>query len=346
MAITVFAAILFLAIPFGVSIGIYQNHLGGRYSVAPWLKRDIGEFNGLKAQRHTFQSADNQELVGYAYSKDHLTIEGTASKGIIVISHGYGNGGQNLYMDVADFFTDHGYLVFAYDSTGNGESEGKSVRGIPQGVMDLDYAVQYLKSQKEFDDFPIMIFGHSVGAYSAGSVLNIHPDINAVVMVAGFNQSRDLIKEEMEKVSRPLSALLPWFALFERVKFGTYSSYSCIGGFENSNAGVMVIHSQDDENISFEDQYLMFHNEYRNDPRFTFAPFTDRGHDYVYYSDRHREYRDSFNKRFATYVESLNGPFTAEIKAEYMQAHLDKAQLFDLDQELFEQILLFYDHHL
>ena len=39
-------------------------------------------------------------------------------KGVVVIAHGLGGGGQNTYMDLADYFTSNGYLVFAYDVTG------------------------------------------------------------------------------------------------------------------------------------------------------------------------------------------------------------------------------------
>ena len=57
--------------------------------------------------------------------------------------------GQNTYMDVADYFTSNVYLAFAYDATGNDKSEGDSVEGLPQGVIDLDYALRYIKQSDE-----------------------------------------------------------------------------------------------------------------------------------------------------------------------------------------------------
>ena len=90
-------------------------------------------------EEDAFASRQGQMLRGYHYTK-----EGELPKGLVVLSHGLGGGGQNSYMDVADYLTDHGYAVFAYDVTGNDKSEGESIRGIPQGVTDLDYALQHI----------------------------------------------------------------------------------------------------------------------------------------------------------------------------------------------------------
>ena len=61
------------------------------------------------------------------------------------MAHGLGGGGHNSYMDCANYFARHGYYVFAYDATGNDESEGEGVGGLPQGVIDLDYAISFVE---------------------------------------------------------------------------------------------------------------------------------------------------------------------------------------------------------
>lgn len=333
--------ILFICVvaPLGISIMIYGDSFGSRYETISWMQRSMDEFNGLNAQRHTFKSNNGQQLVGYIYSKDIID-----SKGIVIISHGLGGGGHNSYMDVADYFATKGYLTFAYDATGNDESEGDSVQGIPQGGIDLDYAIRYIKSQAEFSNLPIMLFGHSWGAYSVGSVLNIHPDINAVVMVAGFNKSMDIIEEEGRRMAGDaMNLFVPYLSFIERIKFGSYSKYTCVDGFDNSSAGVMIIHSADDKMVSYENQYQMFDNKYSEIPRFKFIPYVDRGHDFIYYTDESNQYKDALNKDLKEYSSSLDGELTAKIKTEYMNDHLDKSQLFELDTELFEQIITFYD---
>ena len=324
-----------------LSIYIYKSNFGSRYETISWMARNLDEFPGLKADKYTFASNNEQQLVGYSYYRETENM-----KGVIVIAHGLGGGGHNTYMDVANHFAANGYIVFAYDATGNDESEGDNVRGLPQGLIDLDYAIRFVKENDKFKGLPIMLFGHSWGAYSAGSVLNIHPDIRAVVMVAGFNQSTDIIEEEGQRIAGSgMSMLMPYISLVERVKFGTYASYNCIDGFDASNAGVMIIHSVNDEMVSFENQFERFSDTYQNNSRFTFVKDENRGHDYIYYSDASAEYRNELNNQFTEFVKSLDTELTAEIKTEYMNEHLNKKLLFDLDKELMDDIVLFYDKY-
>ncbi len=318
---------------------IYQSNFGSRYETISWMARNLDEFPGLHADKYTFASNDGQNLAGYSYYR-----ETENPKGVIVIAHGLGGGGHNSYMDVANYFAEHGYIVFAYDATGNDDSEGDDVRGLPQGVIDLDYTIRFVKVNDKFKDLPIMVFGHSWGAYSAGSVLKVHPDIRAVVMVAGFNQSTDIIEEEGQRImGSGMKLLMPYISLVERVKFGSYASYNCIDGFDASNAGVMIIHSVNDEMISFKNQFERFSNIYQNNPRFTFVKDENRGHDYIYYSDASAKYRNELNNQFTEFVNSLDTELTPEIKTEYMNQHLNKKWLFDLDKELMDDIVLFYD---
>ncbi len=339
VVICIVALLLFVILPFGLSVYIYQSNFGSRYTTTSWMKRSLDEFDGLSAQQYSFPSKDGQQLIGYKYYRENVDV-----KGVIVIAHGLGGGGHNSYMDVADYFASSGYLVFAYDATGNDESEGDAVNGIPQGVIDLDYAIRFVKENDDFDNLPIMLFGHSWGAYSAGSVLNIHPDIRAVVMVAGFNKSEDVIEEEGTRImGSGMRYLVPFISLIERVKFGQYAKYTCMEGFDHSAGNIMIIHSSDDRMISYQNQFVLFESTYQNNARFTFLSYEDRGHDYVYYSDASRLYDDQLNGQFSEYVNSLEEKLSPEIKAAYMSENLDLSKLFDLDQELMGKMVDFFD---
>ena len=330
---------LLLVLPFSLAALIYEDSFGERYETYTPMSRSIDEFKELNMQRFTFVSNNGQELVGYQYFKN---IEDAV--GVVVIAHGLGGGGHNSYMDIADYFASNGYTVFAYDATGNDESEGDSVNGIPQGLIDLDYAIRFVKETSDFANLPIMLFGHSWGAYSAGSVLNYHPDVKAVVMVAGFNESMDIIEEEVRRIAGDrINILLPYVSLYERIRFREYAKHSSVQGFENSTAGVLIIHSADDEMISSEKSFDFFFNRYKNNPRFKFVQYKDRGHDGVWYADSARVYREKLNEAFNMYLSSLEAEFTSEIKADYLNKNLDKSLLFKLDEELMSNIVRFYD---
>lgn len=331
--------VLLFILPFGISIMIYEDNFGDRYETYEPMARSMDEFKELSSKRHTFASNKGQQLVGYTYY-----YEDQNPKGVVMIAHGLGGGGHNTYLDVADYFASNGYYVFAYDATGNDESEGDSVKGIPQGLIDLDYAIRFVLETEDFHNLPIMAFGHSWGAYSAGSVLNLHPEIKSVVMVAGFNQSMDIIEEQGRSMAGDaIDVFLPYLSLYERIKFGKYSGYSSIDGFEHSTADVMIIYSTDDEMISDEKSYDVFYNLYSNNSRFHFVKYENRGHNYVYYSDVFRKYQDEINSKFEEYIKTLDGDLTPEIKAAYLKENLDKKLLYDLDDGLMNTIVKFYD---
>lgn len=330
--------LLLFVLPFGIAAMVYEDNFNKRYETYEPYAFAVDNFNGLYADRVTFPS-DKEELVGYVYSHGE-----NDKKGMIIIAHGLGGGGHNSYIDVADYFARNGYYVFAYDATGNDESGGKSAKGLPQGIIDLEHAISFVKQDIRFQNLPVMLFGHSWGAYSACSVLNIDPDIKAVISVAGFNNSMDVIEEQgRELAGDGITYMIPFFKLYERLKFGKYSNENSMKGFEKSNAKVMVIHSADDNMISKEKSFDFYYEQYSDDERFVFIPYEDRGHNYIYYSDESRQYHDEVNAQFKDYVDSLETELTPEIKEAYLKQHLDKEKMFMLDEELINRMVEFYD---
>lgn len=342
LRIVVVVILVAFIFPFLFSMIVYERNFNQRYEVYEPLSRKIAEFPTLSREEHSFFSNKGQQLQGYLYSDSETSR--SEALGLVIIAHGLGSGGQNAYMGLADYFASHDYLVFAYDATGNGESEGKTAKGMPQGLIDLDYAIRYIKENMELADLPLVLFGHSWGAHSSAGVLNLHPDIKAVVMAAGFNRTKDLFEEagkDMFGIS--IKLFLPFVSLYERLKFGKYAGYNAFDGLDNSLASALIIHSSDDAQISSENSYDIFHKHYGSNPRFDFIQFKDRGHDMLWYSDDARSYRDKFNEDFAEYVEQLEVEFTPEIRAEYINQILDKGRLYEIDSELMLEIVGFYN---
>ena len=258
----------------------------------------------MKRERYEFESNKKQNLVGYKYYKE------TASpKGIIVFSHGYGTRGHRPHLDIIDYFTSNGYWVFAYDITGNGESEGESMRGLPQGAIDMEYAVTFIKQQEEFANLPLILCGHSWGGYSATNALNYHPDVDIVISFAGFNKSSDLIKSHGEKIiGKIVYPLMPYVNFYEKIKFGKYASNTAMNAFKNSEAAVIVIHSEDDTDVQKRFGYDIYSEEYTNSARFKFISYKDRGHNGIFYENGKTGIIDEelFNEIFEFCDENLS----------------------------------------
>ena len=232
----------FLAIPLVLfpvaSVVVYEVIFSQRYETPDWLEFSVDEFENLQVERCELSTDYGITLAGYQYEKPQETY-----KGVVVVSHGLG-GGHNTYMPMIDQFASNGYCVFAYDATGNDNSTGNSIRGLPQGIKDLETAISYVKEAPRYDGLPIVLFGHSWGAYSVGNVLNFHPDVEAAVIVAGFNESEDMLLHYSEKVMGGLAKATGFYVfLYEKIKFGSvYTDLTAVEGIEKSDAEIFMIH--------------------------------------------------------------------------------------------------------
>ena len=341
IVIAILLLIIFLVAPFTMGAIMYDSVFNVRYETTEYLKFCLDDFYGLKADRHEFTSNDGIKLVGYRYY-----VEDVKAQGVVVIAHGFGGGGHNSYMDVAYYFAQRGYDVFAYDATGNDESEGKGVNGIPQGVADLSVAIDYLQKIDEVKDLPVMLWGHSWGGYCVGAVLNYHPEVKAIASIAGFNRSGDLIKAQgQQMVGGIIDFMMPYVNSIERIKCGKYSSANALDGFSNSKCGVFIAHSSDDTTVPIEYGYDVYYEQYAGDERFEFIRYENKGHNNILNSAMRIDYINDFNEEFYNYFGRWDPPF--EERAAYIDEHLDREIYCNgLDTELFDSILNFYNSHL
>ena len=244
------------------SVSIYNENFNKRFESYEPYTLQVEDFEGLQRTKYEFPSDHGQKLTGYVYSA------GSNQKGILVIAHGFG-AGHNSYMDCANYFAQNGYLVFAYDATGNDESEGDGVGGIPQGVIDLDYAISFVEKSGNLPDLPVVLFGHSWGGYSVCSVLTYHPEVKAVIECSGCNCSSDLFEAGgKEEAGDLIYTMMPFIKLHERIKYGKYASNTAMDGFAASEAAVMIVHSEDDTTVPIRYGYDIYYAEHADDPDF------------------------------------------------------------------------------
>lgn len=335
--------IIMIAGDWALSVTVYNENFNRRFESYEPLMFYVDDFDGLQRTKYEFPSNKGQKLAGYLYRS------GENQHGIIVMAHGFGGGGHNSYMDCADYFARHGYYVFAYDATGNDESEGDGVGGLPQGVIDLDYTITFVEESGNFPDLPIGLFGHSWGGYSVCSVLTYHPEVKAVIACSGFNASPNLFEAEGKRqIGNGIYLMMPFVKLHEKIQYGGYASANAMDGFSKSNAAVMIVHSFDDEVVPAEYGYETYYGKYKDDSRFRFLPLEDKGHNY--FNDD--TYRDAFNAEFDTWLNTLDYDYSteenkerfSEDKANYIYQNLDREKWCNsLDSELFEDFVDFYD---
>lgn len=332
------AIVVLIAIPFSLSAFIYEKAFGQRWEPESWMEYSVSDFDGLHMERSDFLS-DGITLAGYRYFGDCDTISG-----VVIVAHGMGGGGQNEYMPVIDYFVSNGFYVFAYDARGNGNSGGANSKGFPQGVIDLDSAITHAETIDEYQGLPILLFGHSWGAYSSACVLALHPEIKAAAIISGCNDSMDLIQYYGNSHAGAFgSLLLPYMRLYEAIKFGAESAgYNAVDGMASCDADIIIVHSSDDTTVPTQCGYDRFYAAFADDDRFEFVLYADKGHGYVYCSDAALEYQAALNAEYTDYIEGNDLQYNAENKEAFMLENLDKAQCFEPDPDLMQQIVELY----
>jgi len=343
--------ILFIIVPLGASLFLYNEFFGKRFNTGFEHAFSVDDFEGLIRTRHEFKSNKGQRLVGYYYER-----EGASQNGILVIAHGFGGGGHVSYMDVINYFAGKGYPCFAYDATGNDESEGSGTMGLPQGVIDLKHAISYVKASDTFPDLPIVLWGHSWGGYSVTSVLNYHPDVRAVITCSGFNRSSDLIEATAKSMlGNIMNVLMPYVRIIEKIKFRDYATLTGLYGFNNANAKIMTVHGENDKVVPIKYGYDLWKSKYESDNRFKFIYRQGLGndpHSHVYFGKSAIIYFDEYNKKRDDYKSRLGYNINDEKNheqykkdmVEYIARRRDHSMWINsLDEELFEAMTMFYN---
>ncbi|GAE27562.1 abhydrolase [Halalkalibacter wakoensis JCM 9140] len=113
----------------------------------------------------------------------------------------------HLYNQLADFFTEHGFVSFRYDKRGTGKSAGHFLEtGYWDLVEDAKAALTSLKKQACVDPSKVFILGHSEGCMIAPELAKTD-EVAGLLLVAGAAQTlaeaqefqRSQITQSLEK---------------------------------------------------------------------------------------------------------------------------------------------------
>ena len=237
-----------------LTISVYYLNFGRRFGVNQGFVR--------YAHRQTSFYSGQNRLNGFIFGEDN-------DKGLIVISHGLGGGGLSYLREIR-FFVDSGWRVFTFDKTASYTSEGRGTRGLPQSAIDLNAALNYIKSQEW--ELPIMLYGHSWGGYAVTAVLNFDHDICAVVSIAGFAGPMIMLQEAARVMMGPFGNLArPYLWALQQVLFGNYAGLCAVEGINRAGIPVMLIHGQADNVVSYSGAGIIAQGERINNPYVLFV---------------------------------------------------------------------------
>jgi pimeloyl-ACP methyl ester carboxylesterase len=277
-----------------------------------------------------FNSSGNA-LQGFIYGK-------TNNNGLVVISNGIG-GTSDSYFSLIMYFVDNGWRVLAFNNTGVAGSEGDSIRGLTQSVIDLDNALTYIEKTGAFNGLPVMLAGHSLGGYAVCAVLNYNHNVRAVASFAGFNNSGEIFKEQgVSMFGNWFYLLTPQTWAIEKQLFGDTAKLTAVGGINKSGIPVMIVHCSNDEFIPANTTSIYAHRNEISNPHVEIV-FREgenaTGHEYPFCSIQQKAYFDLAEGSWQTYKAGHKNPSRFQWAQEY---NFDKVKAYELDPDLMERI--------
>lgn len=300
----------------------------------------FSDTEGYQREVVDFPSGENG-LKGYLYGKGN-------DKGLIVLVHGLGGGAEN-YLDETLFFVDKGWTVFSFDLTGSHGSEGKGTMGLPQSVIDLEAALDYIGTRTDIGHLPLTLYGHSWGGYAVTAILGKRSDIRAVVSLAGFNSPMELLADQAKAMMGPWAYVMyPYEWAYQRLLFGEAAGMTAAEGISRTNAKVFLIHGEDDEMISYANTSIISHREEIDNPNVTYKTSRENGHDGhndLCLSDNAIAYTTEKNKVFKALHDTYGGNIPDDVKETYYEG-VDRFRTGELDQAFMEEIIRFLENSL
>lgn len=326
MIYIIFGVLAVFLIYMGIAFTIYNSIFGKRNNGSSKLKYFTAkDFVGLQTKDISFKSNKGQSLKGKLYFYEDQTYQG-----LLVFVHGIG-AGHLAYTTEINHFASLGFMVLSYDNTGSGISEGKSVEGFSQRVIDLKYCLDYIKKDKELNKYKLVLCGHSWGAFAVLNILNYDYDIKAVVAMAGFSKASASFTKVISRLASPSLAILgPGLALIEFFKFGKVANLSATKAFKKTKTKVLFLYGVKDVMLDF----TPFENlHYEN---VEVIKLESKGHR-VNITDEAVEYDTFREEKLNNLKKEYKNKIPAEVEIEYYK-NLDYDLLVELDEKVMKMV--------
>ena len=251
-------------------------------------------FDNLNALPIEFKQSKGIILRGFIYTSAKIQTY----KGLIVFSHGMG-GGHLSYTTEINYFAQKGYAVLAYDNTGTCASDGKSLGGIAQGVLDLKSAIEFSKTRDDLKDLPLLLVGHSWGAYSVCNLLHIYPDANVkgILAFSPFASVNTLIKDMAKsKTKLNLSFLAPFFDIANIIKYGKTGLLNSAETVASNQVPTLIMHGGNDMVVRVKNSPLNFKSKLSLNVNARTILYESKYHNVYLAKDAESYLNDTFNK--------------------------------------------------
>lgn len=248
---------------------------------------------------------------------------------LVYFIHGLG-GGHLSYMPEINMLCSAGYEVLAVDNPGCFESDGESIRCLSEAVFAADVCLKQLAGT---DPRPIIVIGHSWGAYTAGLLVGSHPELKKALLLAPFVTAADFAESFFPQIDDAADTAIALESEFHP----EYARLSLCETLAGTKVPTLIAASLDDPMIP------VMHGQYKikqtiSNPAVTYLTVQGRQHNPTY-----TERGIVLNTQFiADYEQKTKDGWleTLEEKQAYVSQYNFEA-IMEQDEEVWAKLLAF-----
>jgi len=188
---------------------------------------DAHNIVGVKIENIYFKCRNGANLHGWF-------LQAAKARGVVLVSHGNGGNLSNR-MPLIAMFLRHGWSVFIYDYQGYGRSTGApSIQNMRDDSL---AALDWLQSNKHYQDQDIVLFGESLGTGIACQ-LSEKRHVAGIILQSPYTSLRDLAKLK-----------LFWLRFYPNALFSNQDQLSNSDVLSKPHAPVLLVHGERDKVI-------------------------------------------------------------------------------------------------
>jgi hypothetical protein len=290
----------------------------------------------LPRQELTIPSEDIA-LSAYYYEADN-------SRGLAVLSHGF-HAGADDYLPLIEAIVKRGYSVLTYDVTGVYSTGGEDSVGMCRSLVDLDNVLNFAKEDARLSSMPKLVIGHSWGGYAAASVLALHSEIRAAVLIAPMNNGATVMLEKGEQYAGKAALLAkPVFEVYQRYLFGDYVKYNGTMGINSTTAPVLIAQGVLDTVITPDGQSITAHLDEITNPNVSiyYGEGSQGSHTGIWHSVESEEYQRTVTSRLKK-LELEKGRALTDGELREFYSAIDHRLFSEVNTELIDMIIRTFD---
>ena len=203
--------ITFIAVGFTLPAVKMHKMLDCRSEDEPYNPTEFGVESSVVA----LKSVDGVSLTAY-----EVAVE--SPKGVVICLGGIHCATITKWYGHSKLFADNGFASVLLDVRSHGGSEGEKIYAATREWMDVDAAVEYIRSKELYNGVPIIAMGLSMGAATAVVATGRNEKIDALVSLSAYSDWAYNFDLNAEQVVPKLVAKMfsPFVAAVTRLRFG------------------------------------------------------------------------------------------------------------------------------